>query len=86
MDSTKYFVGDNVEVCFERCYLNYEDVNGVNLYADNVPYITVRSPGLYIKMTIEFAGDKTNAKCVYMTKKEAKAIRKALKTMYKKKR
>ena len=86
MDDNKYFVGDNVEFRFRRIYLYDDDLNNTFVYADNVPYIVLRSPGWYIKMTIIFAGDITNAKCVYMTKKEAKAIRKALKLCYKKKK
>lgn len=86
MDNTKYFLGENVEFRFEKIYLYDDDLNDSVVYTDDVPYIKLRAPGCYIKMTVIFAGDITNAKCVYMTKKEAKAIRKALKTMYKKKR
>lgn len=86
MDNTKYFPDANVEFRFRKIYLYDDDLSNSTVYADNVPYVVLRAPGWYIKMTIIFAGDITNAKCVYLTKKEAKTIRKALKLCYKKKR
>lgn len=80
MDPTKYFIGDNASVAFSRKYLDHEDLTASQVYADNTPYITLRAPGWYTKVTIVYAGDYINAKSIYLTDNEARSLRKALKT------
>lgn len=86
MDMTKYFLGDNAFITFSRKYLESEDLNQSYAYADNVPYVTLRSPGWYTKVTIVYARDYENAKSIYLTDDDARALHKALKTWEKKKK
>lgn len=81
-----YFLGsDGVSITIARQYLTGSETE-TTYYYDNMPYVTLRAPGWYTTMTITLDNNSENAICICMTKKQAKAIIKGIKGLYKKKK
>ena len=86
MKTKKYFLGsDGVTLAIARQYLNGNE-NETSYYADNSPYVYLRTPGWYTTVTITLDNNPENAICICMTKTQAKQLYKGIKGLYKKKK